>query len=206
MQSSVNILGVEFDNKLTFTNHVREIAKKCARKLGCVRRISYLLDSRGCSMLYNSQIRSLMEYSPLVWSSCPPSYLRLLDKVQDRARRLVEFKKLEGELPIFFQSLQHRRDVAGLCVLYKVQRLSNPHLSALRLRSAPQTGYNTRASHSVPHELEVPFSRTEQYMRSFHPRFSRLWNKVVQHLNMEEVRSPQQFKSAVHQWRLLNVN
>ena len=157
-------------------------------------------------MLYNSQIRSLMEYSPLVWSSCPPSYLRLLDKVQDRARRLVEFKKLEGELPIFFQSLQHRRDVAGLCVLYKVQRLSNPHLSALRLRSAPQAGYNTRASHSVPHELEVPFARTEQYMRSFHPRFSRLWNKVVQHLNMEEVRSLQQFKSAVHQWRLLNVN
>lgn len=206
MQNSVNILGVEFDSKLTFTSHVSEIAKKCARKLACVRRIAYLLDSRGCSMLYNSQIRSLMEYSPLVWSSCPPSYLRLLDKVQDRVRRLVEFKQLETEPPIFFQPLQHRRDVAGLCVMYKVHKLSNRHLAALRLRSAPLTGYNTRTSYSANHGLQVPFARTEQYLRSFHPRFCRLWNNVVRHVDLDEVRSLQQFKSAVHQWMLLNAN
>ena len=204
LQTSINMLGVQFDNHLTFTDHVKEIAAKCGRKLACIRRIAHILGSNGCSVLYNSQVRSVIEYSPLVWSSCPPSHLRLLDRVQERARRLVEYKRQNVDPPIFFQPLQHRRDVSGLCVFFKVHQLKNAHLSSLYLPSAIMSNYNTRGSNASRHELHVPFARTEQYLRSFQPRYFRLWNRFVRDVNLDDLNTMQQFKTAYHLWSLAN--
>lgn len=202
LTKEINILGVQFDNQLTFTSHVKDVAKRAARKLACVRRISHLLDSRGCCMLYNSQVRSLMEYSPLVWSSSPPSFLTLLDRVQNQARRLVEFKMRENDRPVYFQSLQHRRDVAALCVFYKVHQQNSPHLATLRLQPEVPSTYNTRNSHSRSHELHVPFARTQTFLRTFLPKYSRMWNQLVRETDLQLSTSLQQFKTAVHLWRL----
>lgn len=204
LQSSINILGVQIDAHLSFTNHVKEIATKCGRKLACIRRIAHLLDSKGCLMLYNSQVRSHMEYSPLVWSSCPPSHLRLLDKVQEKAHRLVEYKKKHDDPPILFQPLQHRRDVSGLCVFFKIHKLQYSHLTSLQLPQARISAYNTRGSNGSGYELHVPFARTEQYLRSFQPRYSRLWNRIIQDINLDKIKSMQMFKTTAHNWRLMN--
>nr|XP_027229081.1 uncharacterized protein LOC113820905 [Penaeus vannamei] len=147
-------------------------------------------------MLYNSQVRSLMEYSPLVWSSCPPSFLTLLDRVQNQARRLVEFKMRENDRPVYFQSLQHRRDVAALCVFYKVHQENNPHLATLRLQPEVPSTYNTRNSHSRSHELHVPFARTETFLRTFLPKYSRMWNQLVRETDLQLSTSLQQFKDS----------
>ncbi|KAG0716627.1 hypothetical protein GWK47_009216 [Chionoecetes opilio] len=80
LQTSLSILRVEVNSVLIFTDHIRTIARKAAWKLSCVRRVSHLLDSQGITTLYTAQVRSLMEYAPLTWSSCTPSYLSLLDK------------------------------------------------------------------------------------------------------------------------------
>ena len=202
--SAINILGIQIDNGLKFTKHVREIAKKAARKLACIRRIATLLDANGCYTLYNSQVRSLMEYCPLVWSSCPASYLGLLDRVQDRALRLVSLKTNLSDRLRVFQPLQHRRDVAALCVLYKVHRQKIPHLASLRLEPQTVALHDTRTSSNRGQELKIPFARTEQYLRSFHPKYARLWNEMVQQTTLLYMPTLQAFKSAVHRWRLLH--
>ena len=175
------------------------MATKSAKKLACIHRISHHLDAKGCLTLYNSQVRSVMEYSHLVWSSCPPSYLRLLDRIQERAKRLIERKRNDEDPPVRFQSLQHRRNVAGLCVLYKVNVLHNRHLAPLQLHAA-SSSYNTRGAAVTGYELEIPFARTEQYLRSFLPKYSRLWNRMVQDIDLHPIKSMQQFKAAVHAW------
>ncbi|KAG0710961.1 hypothetical protein GWK47_021687 [Chionoecetes opilio] len=71
LQESVSILGVEFDFGLTYTSHVRKIAKDAAWKLSCTQGVAHLLDAQGVSTLYKSQVCSLMEYAPFAWSSCP---------------------------------------------------------------------------------------------------------------------------------------
>ncbi|XP_063591803.1 uncharacterized protein LOC134768888 [Penaeus indicus] len=116
--SDISIIGEQIDSRLTFTDHVRGLARSAARKLACVRRIAPLLDAKVCCTLYHSQVRSVIEYCPLVWSCCPPSYLGLLDKVQKRAQRLVSFKRPVEDRQLHFQPLQHRRDILALCVLY----------------------------------------------------------------------------------------
>jgi len=71
LQASITILGVEVSDTLTFNNHLRNVAKKAARRLSCVRCISHLLDARGISTLYVVQVRSVMGYAILTWSSYP---------------------------------------------------------------------------------------------------------------------------------------
>jgi len=202
ISKDINILGVQIDNHLTFTSHVKELAKNAARKLACIRRIAPLLDSKGCAVLYNSQVRSLMEYSPLAWLSCPPTHLALLDTVQSRAQRLVERKTPVNEPPTHFQSLQHRRDVAGLCVFYKIHKQNSSPLTSLRLPPADAPTYGTRNASNRVQEVQVPFARTELYLRSFLPRFSRIWNILAQQTNLLYLDTLQLFKSAVNAWRL----
>ncbi|XP_047471197.1 uncharacterized protein LOC125026661 [Penaeus chinensis] len=178
----INILGEQIDNHLTFTSHVKELAKYTARKLACIRRIAPLLDSKGYAVLYNSQVRSLMEYSPLAWLSCPPTHLALLDTVQNRAQQLVERKTPVNEPPTHFQSLQHRRDVAGLCVFYKIHKQNSSPLTSLRLPPADAPTYGTRnASNS-----------------SFLSRYSRMWNILAQQTNLIYLDTLQLFKTAVN--------
>ena len=197
---SVSILGVEVNNTLTFTHHVRAVANKAAWKLSCVRRVSHLLDAKGVSTLYASQVRSLMEYAPLTWSSCPPSYLGLLDKVQKRAERLISMKTPQDVPPPALQPLQQRRDVAGLCVIYKTHKQCVPHLAALRQPWAQPHRHSTRAATTRDHQLKIPFARTEAHLRSFLPRYTRLWNRVVQETQHHHSPTLTTFKSNVNAW------
>ncbi|XP_037772990.1 uncharacterized protein LOC119568525 [Penaeus monodon] len=162
------------------------MAKNAARKLACIRRITPLLDAKGCCTLYHSQVRSVMEYCPLVWSCCPPSYLELLDSVQNRAQRL-SYKMPVEDRHLHFQPLQHRRDVAALCVLYKVHRQCVPYLMSLRLEQRPVSTHGTRHSNNRGQELQIPFSRTELHQRSFQPKYSRLWNTMVQQTSLHNL-------------------
>ena len=204
-QKEIEILGVKFNKDLTFTGHVRQMAKRAANKLACVRRISYLLDGTGCATLYKSQVRSVMEYSPLVWSSCPPSYLNLLDKIQERAQRLIQYKMEGHERPTNLQPLQQRRDVSGMCVLYKAQRQHTPHLAPLRLPLPPPSHHGTRAAQTRSSQVEIPFARTELFLRSFHSRYSRMWNTMVHVTHIDRTNSMHMFKREVNAWiRLQN--
>ena len=143
-----------------------------------------------------------MEYCPLVWSGCPPLYLGLFDRIQNRAKRLVSLNSNDNDRQRCFQPLQHRREVAALCVLYKVHRQYIPHLASLRLEPGAAASNNTRNSSTRGQELQVPFARTDLYLRSFQPKYARLWNMMVQKTTLHYLPTLQAFKSAVHRWRL----
>ena len=124
----VEVLGVTYDHKLTFRSHIERLAREASGKLASLRRISHLLDSRGMEVLYKAQVRSSLEYACLAWGGAASKHLLLLDRVQDRAARLI---RSAGHQPVL-QTLQHRRNVAGLTVMFKVQLQCVPHLHTLR--------------------------------------------------------------------------
>ena len=200
LQDSISILGVEFDSCLSFTNHTKQVAKTAGWKLGCIRRVSHLLDGRAIAALYKAQVRSVMEYSPLTWSSCPPSYLGLLDSVQNRATRLIQMKTRDPRC-YELQPLQHRRDVGGLCVMFKANTQRIEHLTDLRLPELPPAINATRErANNEEHMLEIPFGRKEFYLRSFLTRYARLWNTMVKNMDLHHSSTLHHFKSGVNQW------
>ena len=188
------------DSSLSFTSHVRKVAKDAAWKLSCVRRVGKILDGPGIATLYRAQVRPVMEYAPLTWSSCPPSYLSRLDRIQARAQRMIQLR--DPDQHISFQSLQQRRDVAGLCVMYKALRRQTPHLAPLRLPPAPVPTQNTRsaANEQHHHTVTVPFARTESHLRSFLPKYGRMWNTLTQTTRLHHSKCLQTFKTGVNEW------
>ena len=199
LQDSITILGVEVDSRLSFTSHAKKVAKNAAWKLSCIRRISNFLDAKGIEILYKAQVRSLMEYSPLTWSSCPPSYLATLDRVQRRAQRLME-SRVPPHMPSYLQPLQQRREVAGLSVMYKVHHLRTPHMTPLTLPAPLPPSQATRSAPYREEQVVVPFSRTEHHQRSFLPHYSRLWNEMVRRTDLHHSNSLQHFKQGVNTW------
>ncbi|KAG0714596.1 hypothetical protein GWK47_013810 [Chionoecetes opilio] len=60
--------------------------------------------------------------------------------------------------------------------------------------------YATRDAHKRGQQLIVPFARTETFFRSFLPRYSRLWNRVVRQTDMHQAATLHIFKCAVNAW------
>ena len=79
--SSFKILGVLFDSKFTFEQHLRSISSTVAQKIGLLRK-SYKIfgDTSILKKCFNSFILPCLEYCAPAWSSAAASHLKLLDK------------------------------------------------------------------------------------------------------------------------------
>ena len=116
-----------------------------------------------------------METSSLACGGAANRHLSLLDKVQARTVRLIRDSGAVQEPTL--HSLQHRRDVAGLTVMFKVQQRVS-HLQALRhpVRRAEVT---TKAVAQGPRELLQPRCRTKHHQRQFGHRYVGWWNALL---------------------------
>jgi hypothetical protein len=84
-------LGIIFDNKLTFLNHIKMLKNKCIKALNilkCLSSTDWGADSTVLLNLYRSLIRSKLDYGCIVYGSARPSYIKLLDTVHHQGLRL----------------------------------------------------------------------------------------------------------------------
>ena len=176
----INIIGKTIDSGLTFTSHLKVVATKIGRKLSIIRRISHILNSNSIKIFYSSQVLPVMEYCPLSWNGCPSSYLQKLDSVRDKAQRLIDWKRPLEEAPITLQQLQHRRNESAMCVFYKVHRMRKERMQCLRIVEVTPVHHNLRNSSRRNLELHIARLRTDQHLRSFLPKYMRMWNNLVQ--------------------------
>ena len=76
----LKILGVVFDSKFTFENHLRTMLSNSSRKLGIVRKASFIYrDSSVDLACFRSFVLPLLEYCSPVWSGAAETHLNLLN-------------------------------------------------------------------------------------------------------------------------------
>jgi len=80
-------LGILFDDKLRFVQHVDLIRSRCFKKLSCILRTAKDLDLNfNCRRtLYHAHILSIISYCSVVFNSLSVSMFRRLEAVQKRA-------------------------------------------------------------------------------------------------------------------------
>ena len=88
-KKSVKALGVIIDNRLTFSDHINACCLKAARQLNALARISKYFDPKSKNVIYNSFIRSNVEYCQLVWHFCGKTNNNKLEKIQERPLRIL---------------------------------------------------------------------------------------------------------------------
>ena len=83
-------LGVTFDQKMKFSNHVDGICASANRKLGVIKRTFSTMDETGFMLLYKSIVRPSLEYCSTVWHPYFKKDITKIEKVQRRATRQVQ--------------------------------------------------------------------------------------------------------------------
>jgi hypothetical protein len=133
-RESIRDLGVIFDSKLSFGEHIRTIAGTAFRALGFVLRAGReFSDVATLKLLYITYVRSRLEYASLVWSPIYDVHSSLLERVQRRFLKNVVFM-LNGAYPprgcpqglllgeVGLQSLLDRRMEHSVIFLFKLFR------------------------------------------------------------------------------------
>ena len=65
--SSVELLGIQTDDKLNFNLHINKTCKSAANQLNALIRLKQFLSFHAKEVLVNSYIISNFDYCPLVW-------------------------------------------------------------------------------------------------------------------------------------------
>ena len=87
--NTMKILGITLDEKLNFNEHIRNICQTSSRQINALRRISKFLNQRCREKVCKSFINANFGYCRLVWMLCGKCNLRRIEKLQERALRIV---------------------------------------------------------------------------------------------------------------------
>ena len=167
----LKILGVMFDQKLTFEHHIRSLVNSASRKLGLMRKAYTIFNDVSISgRCFNCFVLPHLEYCAPVWSSAAASHIRLVDKVLNTGQFLCDGNPL--------CDLGHRRNVGKVCMLYKIRsNPSHPLHSCVPGQYVPARNTGLASSlHSFT--LQAVKCHTSQFQRCFLPSAVRLWNSL----------------------------
>ena len=87
--NSVKLLGITIDDKLNFSEHVIKLCKKANQKLHALARISNFMGTDKLRLILKSFIESQFAYCPLVWMFCTRKLNHRINRIHERALRLV---------------------------------------------------------------------------------------------------------------------
>ena len=86
---SSRYLGIYPDSMLNWPDHIENLCKKLAPKVGNLRRLKTTL-SRECLLkIYQCTIQSVIDYRITAWGFAPSTYLNRVQSLQNRAARII---------------------------------------------------------------------------------------------------------------------
>lgn len=90
--SLINDLGVKFDSKLNFKQHILYISSKARKTWGLIIRHCKTFSVYCTKILFCSLVRSVLEYASVIWSPHFAGDIQIIEKVQNRFLRFTEWK------------------------------------------------------------------------------------------------------------------
>ena len=194
-------LGVLLHENLSFSDHINKIAKRASSSLGMIRRNLQFCPLECRKAAYVSLVRSLMEYSSVVWDPHLQKDIDKLEAVQRRAARFIK-KDYSSRQPgcvthmladLDLPPLQERRRRLRLTFFFKIVKGHFPAIKAdkyvtpvtnkRRIRATQKgdcktTNIVSGLSRNNTNCYNIEFGRTQVYKNSFFPRTVRDWNSL----------------------------
>lgn len=129
--TQIKDLGVIFDDRMSFTDHINSLVRECFQKVGLILRMGRNFRQAQTYMtLFNTLVRCKLEYASVVWSPFYIKYIRSIESIQTRFLRIVDFR-INGVYPKYesaatlrekyiVSSLETRRKIGSLLFLHKM--------------------------------------------------------------------------------------
>ena len=178
--SCTKSLGVMIDKNLSWEEHITTISKKISSGIGAIKRIRAVVPRGTLLMAYNAIVQPHFDYCSSVWGDCAKGLADRLQKLQNRAARIITFSNYDANAETLFQelgwyNLSSQRNLSKSLLVYKTLNNLTPGYLTSRFTWRENSGYNLRDS---VNKLQVPLPRTEYGKRSFSYSGAVLWNNL----------------------------
>ena len=194
---SEKLLGIVIDKNLKFDEHVTCLCKKASQKLHALARVSKFMNIEQRKKIMNAFISSQFGYCPLVWMFHSRRLNNRINKIHERALRLVyqddhlTFEQLlhkDGSYTI------HERNIQTLAIeLYKIINGISPAIMKKVLplkesnRYCSRFPFETRNVHTVTYGTET--------ISSLGPK---IWHIIPK--NIKDSTTLNEFKRRIKMW------
>ena len=147
--SSEELIGIKIDSNLTFHGHIISSCSKANKKLSVLSRVSKYMGINKRRILMKSYIFSQFNYCPLVWMCHSRSLNNKINRIQERALRIVykDYKSSFKELLQKDKSITiHQKNLQYLAIeIYKVKMGISPKIMNEIFRFSKNSVYSLRS-------------------------------------------------------------
>jgi len=174
-------LGVTFNSKMTFDDHIRENCKKAMNRITAIKRLQAKLPRKTKLTIYISFIRPVLEFGWQLYDNSSIEILNTLEKVQRQgllqitsAYKKTSHNSLLNEVGISL--LMKRRQMQKIQFMYKYTENKLPaYINDLIPDTVDDaTNYNLRNKN----DIVVPRSKKNYFLKSFIPSSIKTWNET----------------------------
>ena len=198
-ENSITLLGINIDNKLDFKNHVSGLIRKGNQKLHALARISKHIDQAKLKILMKAFIESQFNYCPLVWMFHSRTVNNKINKLHERALRLV-YKNFDSSfeelLNVDNSKTVHQKNLQRLAIeMYKVKNHIAPlPMHELFIENSDHHGLRSKRFWNVPQVRTTAFGTETIRFRG-----PKIWESLPS--NVREAETLPIFKSKIKDLR-----
>ena len=186
-EETVKLLGVSLGYKLDFDPHISNLCKKAATQLNVLKRLKSSIGFKEKKILVQSFIYSNFDYCPLVWYFSSSKSLQKIEKLQERALRLLHNDHTSSYNDLLSKSdkctmLISRQRTLCIEIFKTVKQLNPPFMQNIfKLRTSR---YSLRNPNNLAHVKPNQTTFGSNSLMSIRPQ---IWNGL-----------PNELKSAVN--------
>ena len=159
------LLGITIDSKMKFDEHVSKLCSKASQKLHALARVSHFMKTEQKRKIMNSFINSHFGYCPLVWMLHSRKLNNRINKIHERALRLVYNDNVSTFEELLTKSNSvsvHHKNIQNLAIeLYKTKNNIGPELlkDIFKLKDenkyCSKSSFETKNVRTVTHGTET---------------------------------------------------
>lgn len=189
---STKSLGVHIDENLSWNVHIDKLCKKIASGIGALKRIRPFVPHSTLQSIFNSLIQPHFDYCSAVWGTCNKTLANRLQKLQNRAARVLTFSSYDTNADgllkkLGWKNLESQRQVHKAIMVYKsLNGLAPEYLRSKFVDRCSMLNYSLR---DTAGKIAVPLPRTNFRKNSFSYNGAVLWNSLPVELRQAQTLS-----------------
>ena len=192
-------LGLTLSDNLSWNKHIDNLLTSASKKIGQLKRLKFKVTCDTLLTLYNTMVRSSLEYADVVWDGCPDYLSEKLETIQYAAAKIctgamngTSGQTIKSELGL--PTLTSRRSLHRVTLLHKVLHEDfASYLKPLLPTSATASNYNLRNKDLLV--LPTKAGITNRFANSFVHASIKIWNSLP--LEIRRIEKTNSFKSAL---------
>ena len=174
-------LGVQIDNSLNWKEHIKTVSTKVSRAIGFLKHAKTFLPKETLKTLYTAIVEPHLRYCCSVWGCAGSTELNQLQKLQNRAARIITNSSFDTPSRPLVDQLgwktieQLIASESKIMVFKSLHELAPQYLCDLFTRNSKCSSYVLRNSET---DLRLPMKKSSNGQKCFSYRGAKVWNEL----------------------------